>query len=339
LEPQEEKIGISAIDEIMERGELEEKAHSMILLSLSDGVLREVADEETTVGLWKKLESLYMKKSLTNRLFLKQRLYTLRMQEGTPLCNHLDYFNRIILDMKNINIKVDDEDQALILLCSLPDSFDNFVNSMLYGRDTISLADVKSALNSIELRTKLNSKGSDNQLEGLFVKDYSENSSYFRGRSNERDLGKGKSRGRSQSKSKKKVKCYYCKKYGHYKSECPELKNKEECDKQSSSSVAGVIKENSKGSDLVFTISTSNDRSNDKWVLDTACKFHMSHKRDWFTTYDSVNGGSVLMGNNVACKIIGIGTIKIRMHDGIVRTLTNVRHIPDLKKNLISLGT
>jgi hypothetical protein len=79
LEPQEEKIGISAIDEILERRELEEKAHNMILLSLSNGVLREVADEETTAGLWKKLESLYMKKFLTNRLFLKQRLYTLRM--------------------------------------------------------------------------------------------------------------------------------------------------------------------------------------------------------------------------------------------------------------------
>jgi hypothetical protein len=34
-----------------ERKELEEKAHCIILLSLSDGVLREVADEETAVGL------------------------------------------------------------------------------------------------------------------------------------------------------------------------------------------------------------------------------------------------------------------------------------------------
>ena len=39
------------------------------------------------------------------------------------------------------------------------------------------------------------------------------------------------------------------------------------------------------------------------------------------------------------CKTIGIGSIKIRMHDGIVRTLSNVRDMPDLKKNLISLGT
>ena len=51
LERQEEKIGISAIDEIVERGELEEKAHNIILLSLSDGVLREVVDKEITAGL------------------------------------------------------------------------------------------------------------------------------------------------------------------------------------------------------------------------------------------------------------------------------------------------
>jgi hypothetical protein len=152
LESQEEKIGITTFDEIVKHGELEEKAHNIILLSLSDGVLREVADEETASGLWKKLESLYMKKSLINCLFLKQRLYTLRMQEDTPLCDHLDYFNRIILDMKNIDIKVNDEDQILILLCSLTGAFDNFVSSMLHGRDTISLANVKSALNSMELR-------------------------------------------------------------------------------------------------------------------------------------------------------------------------------------------
>jgi hypothetical protein len=100
-----------------------------------------------------------------------------------------------------------------------------------------------------------------------------------------------------------------------------------------------VDKENSKVSDLVLVFTIFDDHSNDKWVLDTACTFHMFPKRDWFTIYDSVNCGSVLMGNNVPCKIVGIGIIRIMMHDGIVRTLANVPHIPDLKKNLISLGT
>jgi hypothetical protein len=45
------------------------------------------------------------------------------------------------------------------------------------------------------------------------------------------------------------------------------------------------------------------------------------------------------MGNDVTCTIIGMGTIKIKMSDGVVRTLEEVRHIPDMKKNLISLRT
>ena len=44
------------------------------------------------------------------------------------------------------------------------------------------------------------------------------------------------------------------------------------------------------------------------------------------------------MGNNVPCKFVGIGSIQIRMHDGVVRTLTKVRHIPELKKNLVFVG-
>ena len=44
------------------------------------------------------------------------------------------------------------------------------------------------------------------------------------------------------------------------------------------------------------------------------------------------------MGNDAVCKAVGIGNIRMRMFDGHVRTLTNVRHIPDLKKNLLSFG-
>ena len=45
------------------------------------------------------------------------------------------------------------------------------------------------------------------------------------------------------------------------------------------------------------------------------------------------------MGNSVAYKVVGIDIIQIKMHDGIVRTITNARHVPKLKKNLFSLAT
>lgn len=65
----------------------------------------------------------------------------------------------------------------------------------------------------------------------------------------------------------------------------------------------------------------------------------MCPKRDLFSTYKSVNGGSVLMENDMACKIIGVGWVKIRMFDEIVIILYNIWDIPYLKRNLISLGT
>jgi hypothetical protein len=89
--------------------------------------------------------------------------------------------------------------------------------------------------------------------------------------------------------------------------------------------MVGVVERNSEDSGLILAVTSSDGCFSDQWVLDTACTFHMSPKRDWFTTYELVNSGSILMGNDVAYKIIGMGTIRIRMHDGIVRTLKNVR--------------
>ena len=38
---------------------LEQKAHSTIMLCLADDIITEVVEEETSAGLWLKLESLY----------------------------------------------------------------------------------------------------------------------------------------------------------------------------------------------------------------------------------------------------------------------------------------
>ena len=45
------------------------------------------------------------------------------------------------------------------------------------------------------------------------------------------------------------------------------------------------------------------------------------------------------MGNGAQCKITGTGNIRIKMFDGVVRTLCDVRHVPKVEKNLISLDT
>lgn len=48
--------------------------------------------------------------------------------------------------------------------------------------------------------------------------------------------------------------------------------------------------------------------------------------REWFDTYNPYNNSIILIGNNATCKTIGIWAIKVKMFDGMVRTLGKVRH-------------
>jgi len=100
--------------------ELDEKALTAIQFCLADEVLDEFSTEKTTFSLWERLQGHYLKKSLTNRLILKQRLFRLHMHEGTPIKSHTAKFSSIINDLDKLDVRIEDEDQALLLLCSLP---------------------------------------------------------------------------------------------------------------------------------------------------------------------------------------------------------------------------
>nr|GFD01836.1 retrovirus-related Pol polyprotein from transposon TNT 1-94 [Tanacetum cinerariifolium] len=133
-----------------EKTALMKKTYSTLILCLGDRVLREVTKETTAAEIWTKLTSLYMTKSLVNRLYLKKKLYTYYVSPGTKLGNHIDEFNKLILDLANIHIEIEDEDHALMLLTSLPSSYKNFVKTLLYGRESLTMEDVLVTLNSME---------------------------------------------------------------------------------------------------------------------------------------------------------------------------------------------
>lgn len=44
------------------------------------------------------------------------------------------------------------------------------------------------------------------------------------------------------------------------------------------------------------------------------------------------------MGNTNSCGVKGIGCVKIKMFNGIVIIVKDVRYVPNLSRNLISIG-
>lgn len=58
----------------------------------------------------------------------------------------------------------------------------------------------------------------------------------------------------------------------------------------------------------------------------------------WFTTYQCTEYGEMLMRNDAACEVVGIGTVQIKTHNWVVQTLTGVGHVSKLRRNPISLS-
>lgn len=60
--------------------------------------------------------------------------------------------------------------------------------------------------------------------------------------------------------------------------------------------------------------------------------------KEYFTDYQEFDGGRVMIENNAMCRITSMRIVKLNMHDDFVFELKQVRHVPNLKRSLISLG-
>ncbi|GJV37387.1 retrotransposon protein, putative, ty1-copia subclass [Tanacetum coccineum] len=214
-------------------------------------------EAQTKSKLNKKAHSVMILCLVANKLYLKKKLYTFYMPAGQKIFEHIDEFNKIVLDLANIEVKFKDEDLGLLLLTSLPASYEHFVDNLLYGREALTLEDVMATLNSKEIKERSKAKGVMDHLKRNCLK-------------------------KNRKKSTGYVK----------KDEQPSFSGSTYDDYE----VMMVISAQS----LLY------------WIMDLGCSYHMTPR--------------------------GIGKVRVQLKDGSIFMLHNVKYIPKLKRNLISLG-
>ncbi|KAL0650216.1 hypothetical protein Bca4012_092907 [Brassica carinata] len=218
------------------------------------------------------------------------------MSENGDLVARVNNFNQIIGDLVRVDVKIEDEDQAMILLCSLPSQYETLLTALTVDKTTIKLETVSAALLSHHERRQNTGMGDNSQSDGLDVGQYR-----GRQRGKQQDCT---SRKRSKSKLGKKVVCYKCGKPAHYRRDCPE---KGQNSKETTNS-ANIVQKNddSEGSaDSDMLAVTSGDHL-DSWILDTGASFHMTPNKGWFETYKVGNMGSVRLADDKVCGVVGI---------------------------------
>ncbi len=78
------------------------------------------------------------------------------------------------------------------------------------------------------------------------------------------------------------------------------------------------------------------------WIMDSGASAHMTHRREYFATFEELSDtSSVKLGNNEILEIKGRGTIRIQKLNGnewCDGTINNAMYVPQLRKNLFSEG-
>ena len=119
--------------------------------------MHNVVKEKTTVDLMKALSSMYEKPLANNKVYLMKKLF------------NLNEFNTSINQLSTVGIEFDDEVRALILLASLPNSWEamRMTVSNSVGKSKLKYDDIRDLILSEEVRRR--DANIDNTQDQAFV--------------------------------------------------------------------------------------------------------------------------------------------------------------------------
>jgi len=72
------------------------------------------------------------------------------------------------------------------------------------------------------------------------------------------------------------------------------------------------------------------------WWIDIGANIHVCADVSLFSTYQTDQASSLLMGNGARAAVRGVGTVDLKLTSGKTVQLKNVHHVPSIKKNIIS---
>ncbi|KAF7377116.1 hypothetical protein MSAN_00130600 [Mycena sanguinolenta] len=178
--------------------ELDSKAQTQIELTLSDSQMVHTAGAKTAAEMWSQLKQVKERSGKLGILSLRRRLYRTIADDATDIATHVTELRRIQEELAILGSLVSDEDILMLIISSLPESWDNFASAYLGASSNAPTITAHEFISLVleEHRRRLEKNGDGN--------------SAMYGRAKQGDR-----RG-----EKKRVECYNCRKKGHIASDC-----------------------------------------------------------------------------------------------------------------------
>ena len=347
------------------------QALAQIALTICNTELVHIRNAKSSHEAWKKICTVYEAKGLTAKIFLRRKFFNIKYIDSNvgSMQQHINVISDLAHQLDSISAGVSDEDMAMTLLCSLPESYDylivalesrnsndltfDFVSSRLlneekrkeeqsnvnanivgYGKN-VSIANNMNGINNQV--NNVNNDNTGNSNIALYSKSFNGNN------------------GNNVSKfNKANIKCTYCNKKNHTEATCykkhgypnnhPKYSNN--LHTSNNANIASVSVNNATlnafmvGDIVHVTNNNVGNHSNTNsiisdWLIDSGASVHLCNNRSYFNnaTFHSIPYKNVVLGNNECIAAIGMGDVPVRV------TIIDTDNVNNVSNNVNNVGS
>ena len=107
--------------------------------------------------MWQKLSGLYGRKNAFNKMSLMRKIVRLKYGDRESIIEHINTFMDYVNQLGTTKFPLDDAKQAILLICTLPDSWENLVVTLNTScqEQNVSIQVVKTSILNEESRRKV----------------------------------------------------------------------------------------------------------------------------------------------------------------------------------------
>ncbi len=311
------------------------KTRTRIELSISDPEMIHISGAKTASEMWKQLTQVKESKGKLGILAIRRSLYRTTAEEGVSIIEHVAKLRKLQEELHLMGSIVGDEDFAMILLSSLPESWDVYTSAYLGAQSntpTITSHELISVLIEEDRRRKDRNGDPQNvSMQGNKLRNKSGKNSW----------------------KKKDIICHHCNKKGHMKQDCyapggpKEGQGPKQQQRRQGNTPNHANQVTESLGDMSFMSTTQSYPSSAPngpfskfdWIFDSGTTSHIATKREMFKEYSPLSDSSVGGIAKEPAKAIGRGTVILPFEINgrtITHTLTEVLHVPEAPNCLLS---
>ena len=259
-------------------------------------------------------------KALASTLIMK--FSSIRITSVRGVREHIMQMRDIAAQLKKLGIDMSDSFLVHFILNTLPHQYGPFKISYNTHKDKWSINELMTMCVQEEERLVME-LGESAMLATTFGKNKrNDTSQTYTSKSNQ----KGKGRIPPQADIEKENKCFFCKRKGHVKKDCPKFKK-------------WLEKKGNISSFVCYESYMVNVNIN-TWWIDSGSTIHIANSLQGMQNLRKLVGNelSILSGNKMGSPVEAIGTCTLTLDNGFVLVLERTFYVPSFSRNLISVS-